>query len=108
MKIVSPWTMGVIALTEESCRARNQKEKLCAPVASYEQMLTSGWLARSGLTRTVEHPYLGAQDVFVAPWRFAGVTAGRAAPAPLLGQHTQDVFGAMPAGEPEGAASAAR
>ena len=66
----------------------------CAPVASYEEMLGAQWKARRGLTRVVNHPYLGAQEVFVPPWRFGTRTAGVTIAAPLLGQHTVEVLGA--------------
>ena len=62
----------------------------CAPVAAYEEMLQADWKSSRGLTRVVQHPYLGQQEVFVPAWRFGGRTAGVAAAAPLLGQHTAD------------------
>lgn len=71
----------------------------CAPVATYEEMLAADWKTRRGLTRVVHHPYLGRQEVFVAPWHFGGRTAGVAVAAPLLGQHTAEVLGeALPVG----------
>ena len=78
----------------------------CAPVASYEEMLGAQWKSRRGLTRVVHHPYLGRQEVFVPPWRFGGQTAGVALAAPLLGQHTAEIFG-LPTGAQTSAASAA-
>ena len=68
----------------------------CAPVATYEEMLAADWKIRRGLTRVVHHPYLGRQEVFVAPWHFGGHTAGVALAAPLLGQHTAEVLGEVP------------
>ena len=63
-----------------------------SPVATYESMLASEWKARRGLSRTVEHPWLSTQEVFVLPWHFSGTTPGVEAPAPLLGQHTDEVL----------------
>ena len=63
-----------------------------APVATYESMLASEWKSHRRLSRTVEHPWLKTQEVFVPPWHFAGVTPGVDAPAPLLGQHTDEVL----------------
>ena len=69
-------------------------------------MLGAQWISRRGLTRVVHHPYLGRQEVFVPPWRFGGETAGVAVAAPLLGQHTAEIFG-LPAGAQTSRASAA-
>lgn len=68
----------------------------CAPVASFEDLMAATWKMRRGLVREVEHPYLGRREIFVVPWRFDGRTAGIAAPAPLLGEHTATV---LPAAE---------
>ena len=61
---------------------------------SYQRQLELLSKVRRGLTRVVNHPYLGAQEVFVPPWRFGTRTAGVAIAAPLLGQHTVEVLGA--------------
>ena len=63
-----------------------------APVATYQAMSRAAWRQQRSLTRTVEHPYVGTQDVVVPPWRFAGQTAGVARPAPLLGADTGAVL----------------
>ena len=65
----------------------------CAPVATYEEMMASEWKSQRGISREVDHPYLGRQEVFVVPWQFGGRTAGVAAPAPLLGQHSAEILG---------------
>ena len=62
-----------------------------APVASYQAMSASAWRKLRALLRTVEHPYVGVQDVVVPPWRFGDQTAGIAKPAPLLGADTAAV-----------------
>ena len=62
-----------------------------APVATYQAMSASSWRKARGLTRPVEHPYVGKQDVVVPPWRFGSQTAGVARPAPLLGADTEAV-----------------
>jgi crotonobetainyl-CoA:carnitine CoA-transferase CaiB-like acyl-CoA transferase len=73
-----------------------------APVASYQDLIASDWKSDRALTVTVEHPYLGATEVFVVPWRFGGVRPAVVAPAPLLGSSTEPVLGEllnMPADE---------
>lgn len=64
----------------------------CAPVASFEDMMAADWKKRRGLVCEVEHPYLGAREIFVVPWRFDGCAAGVATPAPLLGEHSDEVL----------------
>ena len=66
-----------------------------AAVATYQAMSVAPWRQQRSLTRTVEHPYIGRQDVVVPPWRFAGQTAGVARPAPLLGADTVAVMAAL-------------
>jgi crotonobetainyl-CoA:carnitine CoA-transferase CaiB-like acyl-CoA transferase len=63
-----------------------------APVASYQDMSVSAWRSRRALTRIVDHPYIGQQEVVVPPWRYAGRTAGIARPAPVLGADTDEVL----------------
>ena len=66
-----------------------------APVATYQAMSTSNWRQQRALTRVVDHPYIGKQEIVVPPWRFANQTAGVDRPAPLLGADTDDVLAAL-------------
>jgi crotonobetainyl-CoA:carnitine CoA-transferase CaiB-like acyl-CoA transferase len=91
MSDISAWT--AVHGTDEIEAVLGAAGIACASVASYEEMLDAPWLERRGLTRRVSHYYLGDQDVFVAPWLFGGRTAGTERPAPLLGQHTEEVLG---------------
>lgn len=63
-----------------------------APVASFEDLVTSDWKAERGLTAIVAHPYLGKTEVFLVPWRFAGQGPATPAPGPILGSSTQAVL----------------
>ena len=63
-----------------------------APVVSFQEMSAATWRQQRGLTRRVNHPYIGAQDILVPPWHFGGRTAGTNVPAPLLGADTDDVL----------------
>jgi len=70
-----------------------------APVATYELMRSAPWRQARGLTREVDHPYLGRQEIVVPPWRFGCETPGTTRPAPLLGADTAGVlafFGGTP------------
>ena len=63
-----------------------------APVASFEDLLSSPWKADRNLTVTVAHPYLGDTEVFIVPWKFGGDSPGVAEPAPLLGADTDTIL----------------
>ncbi len=66
-----------------------------APVATYQAMSNSTWRRERALTRVVDHPYIGKQEVVVPPWRFGSQTAGVDRPAPLLGADTDVVLAAL-------------
>lgn len=66
-----------------------------APVASYQAMSSAAWRQRRALTRVVEHPYIGKQEIVVPPWLFAGQSAGVERAAPLLGADTHEVLAAL-------------
>ena len=88
---ISAWTRG--HSEQEAVNLLQPLGIACAPVATYEEMLDSGWMTERGLTRTVQHPWIGTQDVFVPPWRFGDRSCGVDVAAPLLGQHTADILG---------------
>ncbi len=77
-----------------------------APVASYQEMSTAMWRRERALTRVVDHPYIGKQEVVVPPWHFGSQTAGVERPAPLLGADTDDVLAALSGGTVKKAAHA--
>ena len=66
-----------------------------APVASYEAMIGAAWRQQRALSRMVDHPYIGRQEVVVPPWRFGNQSAGVERPAPLLGADTEAVLAAL-------------
>ena len=63
-----------------------------APIASYQAMITAPWRQQRGLTRVVDHAFIGKQEIVVPPWCFGSQTAGVDRPAPLLGADTDDVL----------------
>jgi crotonobetainyl-CoA:carnitine CoA-transferase CaiB-like acyl-CoA transferase len=66
-----------------------------APVASFEDLISSDWKTERGLTAMVEHPYLGTTEVFLVPWRFGGQGPAVPAPGPSLGSSTEAVLGEL-------------
>ncbi len=71
-----------------------------APVASFEQMTDSAWVKSQEIKVRVPHRYLGETDIYVAPFRYGGHPVGRALPAPLLGEDTDDILSTLLGMEP--------
>ena len=78
-----------------------------APIASYQAMITAPWRKQRGLTRVVDHAYIGKQEIVVPPWYFGRQTAGVDRPAPLLGADTDDVLAELDVAAPATAAAGA-
>jgi CoA:oxalate CoA-transferase len=65
---------------------------ICAPVATYEDLVNDPQLRANEYIVEVEHPTQGRMPVVGAPWRFSETPAEIAAAAPELGQHTEEVL----------------
>jgi len=65
---------------------------ICAPVASYEDLLHDEQLRANEYIVEVDHPTQGRIPVAGAPWRFSETPACVAPAAPELGQHTEEVL----------------
>jgi crotonobetainyl-CoA:carnitine CoA-transferase CaiB-like acyl-CoA transferase len=63
----------------------------CAPVNTLAQALADEQVRERGMIVEVEHPQLGVLREVASPIRTAGVT-GPTAPAPRLGQHTDEIL----------------
>jgi crotonobetainyl-CoA:carnitine CoA-transferase CaiB-like acyl-CoA transferase len=63
----------------------------CAPVNTLAQALDDEQVRERGMIVEVEHPQLGVLREVASPIRTAGVT-GPTAPAPRLGQHTDEIL----------------
>jgi crotonobetainyl-CoA:carnitine CoA-transferase CaiB-like acyl-CoA transferase len=63
----------------------------CAPVNTLAQALDDALVRERGMIVEVEHPQLGVLREVASPIRTAGVT-GPTAPAPRLGQHTDEIL----------------
>ncbi len=65
---------------------------ICAPVATYEDLLRDPQVRANEYIVEVDHPTQGRIPVVGAPWRFSETPAQIAAAAPELGQHTEAVL----------------
>lgn len=73
--------------------AHLQRHGVCAaPVCSGKDVFHDPQLAATGFLFDVDHPETGRHRYQGLPFRFAGASEPNRAPAPLLGQHTEEVL----------------
>ena len=65
---------------------------ICAPVATYEDLLRDPQVRANEYIVEVDHPTQGRIPVAGAPWRFSDTPAEIAPAAPELGQHTEEIL----------------
>src|SRR5438552_107103 len=65
------------------------------PVNTVDQVMNDPQTAARGMVDRVQHPVLGELPVVSTPVKFSAMQAGVRAPAPLRGQHTDEVLGAL-------------
>jgi CoA:oxalate CoA-transferase len=88
--IIEAWTAersvdaAVAALEAESIPA--------SPILSIDQVVASAHAAHRGLVKRAAHPSAGTVPVVTQPVQFVGAEIATAAPAPLLGEHTEAVL----------------
>ncbi len=78
--------------TEEWMTLLEAADCICAPVATYEDLVEDPQLRANEYMVEVDHPTQGRIPVVGAPWRFSETPARIAPAAPELGQHTEDVL----------------
>lgn len=69
-----------------------QADILCAPVATYDDVMTHPQLAANGMLQTISHPALGDIRMPGFPINSAQENARPARPAPACGEHTEAVL----------------
>ncbi len=65
---------------------------ICAPVASYGDLVNDPQVRANEYIVEVDHPTRGRMPVVGAPWRFSETPAQVPAAAPELGQHTEEIL----------------
>jgi len=64
-----------------------------APVNSLEEVLSSPQFEARGFLTEVDHPEAGTLKYPTAPYHFSKTPWSVERPAPMLGQHNEEVFG---------------
>jgi len=65
---------------------------ICAPINDYSELVASPAFADARIAETMEHPIAGRMTIARTPLRAVGETPAARRPAPLVGQHTQEVM----------------
>ncbi len=78
--------------TEEWMELLTAADCICAPVASYQDLVNDPQVRANDYIVEVDHPTRGRMPVVGAPWRFSETPVEVAAAAPELGQHTEEIL----------------
>ena len=71
------------------------------PVNDYEMLIANPQVREINMLQELEHPTAGTYSTLGSPWLFADTPAAIQGPAPLLGQHTDEVLSTAGYGAPE-------
>ncbi len=64
----------------------------CGPILTYDEVFADPHIRERGMVVEVDHPALGRMQGLGAPVKFSDTPAEVSRPAPLLGQHTEQVL----------------
>ena len=78
--------------SEEWMALLAEADCICAPVATYEDLVNDPQVRANEYIIEVEHPTQGRMPVVGVPWQFSETPAQVAASAPELGQHTEEIL----------------
>ena len=78
--------------TAEWMEALQAADCICAPVATYQDLIDDPQVRANEYIVDIEHPTRGRMPVVGAPWRFSETPAQVASTAPELGQHTEEIL----------------
>ncbi len=78
--------------SEEWMELLKAADCICAPVATYEDLIDDPQVRANDYIVEVDHPTQGRLPVVGAPWRFSETPTKIAPAAPELGEHTEEVL----------------
>lgn len=94
--VVARWTRERSSAT--ALEALNLRDVPCSPVRSAADVAAWPQLGAREMLQPVRHPHLPGQDGPLAPafpLKFGAAATGYASPAPLHGQHNDEIFGTL-------------
>ncbi|MDV3129570.1 CoA transferase [Mycobacterium sp. 21AC1] len=78
--------------TEHFVSRLEEQDILCAPVRTLEEALADPQTVCNGMVVEMDHPHGGKVEVLNAPIRLSGTPNTIRRPAPMLGEHNQEVL----------------
>ena len=90
--VVTGWSKDLS--TEEALQALRKKRVPCDPVLEIKEVLEDPQLKFRGMIQELKHPLSGPTGVKAAgfPIKFVGLPAEYPGPAPMLGQHNEEIY----------------
>jgi len=91
LRRVGEWVMGQASL-KDCVAALDAAGVPCSPVQRIDQVVADPQVWARGMLFDQEHPVLGRVTLPNVPFRFSDVDTTPRGPAPLLGQHNQEIL----------------
>lgn len=91
-RIVEDWVASFDSVQQVEDLLGDKGGVQCGRVRTWKEMLEDPHVEQRKLVAQVDDPTLGQTPVMNSPFRLSGAHAGVSGPAPLLGQHTQEVL----------------
>ncbi|MCH9057549.1 MAG: CoA transferase [Planctomycetes bacterium] len=91
-RIVEEWVASFDSVQQVEDLLGDKGGVQCGRVRTWKEMLEDPHVEQRKLVAQVDDPTLGQTPVMNSPFRLSGAHAGVSGPAPLLGQHTQEVL----------------
>ena len=90
--VVKEWSRNLS--TEEALKILRKREVPCDPILEVKEVLEDPQLKSRGMIQELRHPLSGGTGLKAAgfPIRFSELPAQYASPAPLLGQHNDEIY----------------
>ena len=81
--------------TAHWCRALEEAGVPCGPICDIAQVVADPQVQARGMIASQDHPKAGEVVMPASPLKFSATPVEPGAPAPLLGQHTDEVLGGL-------------
>jgi len=92
-QVKDTWARGLATrTTEEALEFFEAHGMVAFPVNDYPMLFADPQVESISMVQEVRHPTVGTYRTLGSPWLFADTPAALQGPAPLLGQHTDDVL----------------
>ncbi|MBI1987500.1 MAG: CoA transferase [Nitrospinae bacterium] len=88
--VVAEWTRGLTV--EEVVQRMDEAQLVVAPILNFRQILADPHLEEREMIASVDHPAAGPLKLFGVAAKFSRTPARVRTPAPMLGEHNEEVY----------------